>query len=129
MSPERTDLAVEVSVVERFPEVTGISRPIARRDLEREISSLLQLLDNLETDAEEPGRREALAPDLARAEMDLTATLRTLRELPPAATASTPPPRRVEQESSARTSGRRRRRLRTPANGRRPSANAYLGDM
>ena len=55
----------------------------ARLDLERELSTRLKVLDDLETEADAPGRAEALAPELAHADMALTATVRALRALAP----------------------------------------------
>jgi len=96
----------------------------SRQQLEREISTLLQKLDSLETDAAEAGHAQKLAPELARVDTALTAAGRALRTLAPAAAASRPPGRRTAHKP---VQGRRKRQdLRNPAHGRAPSTNAYL---
>ena len=86
-----------------------------RRHLDRKISTLLQTLDALETEAEDPDCSRALAPELARANTSLTTTVRALRALAPKPRAHTTQP-----------AGRRS--VHKPARSREPSANAYLLD-
>lgn len=101
--------------------------PTARQNLEREISTLLQALDSLETDAEAPGRAETLAPELARVDAALTSTVQSLRALAPAG----PPRRPALHEGGGRPASRppRRRQANKPAFGRERSTNAYLPDL
>ena len=84
-----------------------------REHLERKISTLLQTLDALETEAGDPDCSRALAPELAHANTSLTATVRALRALAPVPHAHTAQPAR-------------RRSVRRPAPSRQPSANAYI---
>ena len=84
-----------------------------RQHLERQISTLLQTIDSLETQAEDPSRAEALARELTHVDMTLTTTVRRLRELGPDAPAYTSLP-----------AGRRS--VRKPARSYQPSTNAYL---
>ena len=96
----------------------------ARQDLEREISSLLQELDGLETNAQAPGRAEALAPELTRVDSALAATVGALRALAPA----TAPERnaRVRTEGASARRTLRRSSVRKTPKARAPSTNAYL---
>jgi hypothetical protein len=90
-----------------------VPRTSERRHLERKISTLLQTLDALETEAEDPDRSQALAPELAHANLSLTTTVRALRAL-------------AHVPHAPMTRPARRRSVSRPVHSRQPSANAYF---